>query len=50
MDSSYSINALKKAAFLDELNNLKIRYPELTEIIKYFETRIKELDKIMKTQ
>jgi hypothetical protein len=50
MDDNYSINALKKAAFVDELNVLKVSFPNLKEIIEYLEKRIKELDERMKKQ
>jgi len=49
VDNNYSVMAIKKAAFVDELNNvLKVKSPDLTEIIAYLEARIKELDNAMK--
>lgn len=61
MDDNYSINMLKKAAFVDELrNNLLINldtakenedWSLVTDIIKvidYFESRIEQLTKLSK--
>ena len=51
MDDCYSINALKKAAFVDEIKNfIEVQKPDpLLEVIKlYLEQRIKELEAKMK--
>lgn len=51
MDDSYSVNALKKAAFVDEIKNyLEIQEedPVVEVVKKYLEKRIKELDAKMK--
>lgn len=51
MDDCYSVNALKKAAFVDEIRNyIEVQKPDpLLEVIKmYLEQRIKELEAKMK--
>lgn len=52
MTSNYSVDMLKKAAFVDELNNFLKLLPldDHTNdlIIKYFEKRIKEIDSAYK--
>jgi uncharacterized membrane protein len=48
---NYSIDYLKRAAFVDELNNyLKVLdeddiTPEIQDVIHYLEHRVKEIDK-----
>ena len=47
---NYSVDYLKRAAFVDELNNcLKVLggddiTPEIQDVIKYLESRVKEID------
>lgn len=51
MDDSYSVNALKKAAFVDEVRNyinVQKEDPVLEVVKKYLEMRIKELETKMK--
>jgi hypothetical protein len=51
MDDSYSVNALKKAAFVDEIKNyieVQENDPVLDVVKKYLEMRIKELEAKMK--
>ena len=61
MDDNYSINMLKKAAFIDELRNYLfivfdqakdnedwILVTETEQVIKYFENRIEHLTKLSK--
>lgn len=51
MDDSYSVNALKKAAFVDEVRNyinIQKEDPVLEVVKKYLEMRIKELEAKMK--
>jgi len=47
-DSNYSVDTLKKAAFVDELNNVLISMsdndPQKRWIISYLNERIKEID------
>jgi len=47
-DSNYSVDTLKKAAFVDELNNVLISMsdndPQKRWIMKYIQDRIKEID------
>jgi hypothetical protein len=44
---NYSIDALKKSAFIDEINNVLIPKNSIDQlaIIYYLENRIKEIDK-----
>ena len=51
MDDCYSVNALKKAAFVDEIRNyinIQQEDPILEVVKKYLEERIKQLDAKMK--
>lgn len=51
MDESYSINAMKKAAFVDEVKNfieIQPHDPVLEVVKQYLEMRIKQLDSKMK--
>jgi hypothetical protein len=47
-DSNYSVDTMKKAAFVDELNNVLIKMsdndPQKKWIVRYMEDRIKEID------
>jgi len=47
-DSNYSVDTLKKAAFVDELNNVLISMsdndPQKRWIVQYIKDRIKEID------
>jgi len=47
-DSNYSIDTLKKAAFVDELNNVLISMsdndPQKRWVVQYIQDRIKEID------
>lgn len=49
-EHNYSVDYLKRAAFVDELNNcLKVLNedditPEIQDVIYYLETRVKEID------
>lgn len=47
IDYNYSVDALKRAAFVDEINNvLKVNnHVDQISIIYYLENRIKEIDK-----
>jgi hypothetical protein len=48
---NYSVDYLKRAAFVDELNNyLKVLdeddvTPEIQDVMRYLESRVKEIDK-----
>ena len=48
---NYSVDYLKRAAFVDELNNcLKVLNedditPEIQDVMRYLEGRVKEIDK-----
>ena len=50
INHNYSIDALKKAAFVDEINNvLKVNNSvDQLAIIYYLENRIKEIDRLYK--
>ena len=47
-DSNYSVDTLKKAAFIDELNNVLISMsendPQKKWVVQYMKDRIKEID------
>lgn len=47
IDYNYSVDSLKRAAFVDEINNvLKVNnHVDQISIIYYLENRIKEIDK-----
>jgi hypothetical protein len=45
---NYSVDSLKRAAFVDELNNKLLimnPLPEIQVVISYLQQRIKEIDK-----
>lgn len=50
-EHNYSVDYLKRAAFVDELNNcLKVLNEEyvtqeILDVMRYLETRVKEIDK-----
>lgn len=50
-EHNYSVDYLKRAAFVDELNNcLKVLNedditPEIQDVMRYLEGRVKEIDK-----
>ena len=47
-DSNYSVDTLKKAAFVDELNNVLIMMddsdPQKVWVVEYIKARLKEID------